>query len=200
MPTIIEGSQHQSNFVPHPEGTFIATMGDCWLKTRPNPWKNTARKDGTIDTRETITELKLLFFTGETVSVDGKEQEVAAVYSCTASIAENSNLRKFLKGWFPKLTDDSFVRFDADKLIGRGAYITVVHRPKQNGELTAFVSNAAAPPKGAVCPTIPADYVRYDVRQAEKEAKKAAAHPAAAPEKPQQKPVATAEGEDDAPF
>ena len=41
MPTIIEAPE--SNFVPHPEGTYVAIVRDTYLRTRPNPWKGMPR-------------------------------------------------------------------------------------------------------------------------------------------------------------
>jgi len=57
MSTIIEAPKGKFN--PHPDGTFLATMCDCWLHTRPNPWKGSKSPEGKIDTRETITEIKI---------------------------------------------------------------------------------------------------------------------------------------------
>lgn len=168
MSTIIEAPK--GNFTPHPEGTFLATMCDCWLETMPNPWKGQQRdkKDPSkgIDERETITELFLAFLTEEPIEINGELKPSYVRYRATASVAENSNLRKFLKGWFPKLGDDSFSRFDADKLIGRGAYITVVQKEGKKGPYS-FVINAAAPPKGSTTPIIPADFVRKSVKEAQ---------------------------------
>jgi len=188
MSTIIEAPK--SNFKTHPEGTFLAVMADCWLETRPNPWKGELRDKNDPskgrDERETITEIKLAFLT-EDEHEPGKPSYVR--YSATASVNDNSNLRKFLKGWFPKLQDADFERFDADKLIGKGAYITVTHR-ESKGNVYANVINAAQPPKGSTVPAIPADFVRRKDK-VQDEAAPVGAAPA---------PVAQAEGDDDLPF
>lgn len=157
MSTIIEAPK--GKFTPHPEGTFLATMCDCWLQVRQNPWKGTKNQEGKIDTRETITEIKLAFLTDEKVEVGGEMKPGYVTYAATASVAENSNLRKFLRGWFPKLQDSNFNQFDADKLLGWGAYITVVQKQGDKGAYS-YVTNASAPPKGSVCPAIPSDFVR----------------------------------------
>ena len=161
MSTIIEAPK--GNYTPHPEGTFMAVMADCWLETKPNPFKGSPRdkKDPSkgVDTRETITEVILAFLTDEVVEIAGEMKPAYVRYRATASVAETSNLRKFLKGWFPKLQDADFERFDADKMIGRGAYLTVAHR-ESKGNTYANVVNAAAPPKGAAIPSIPSDFVR----------------------------------------
>lgn len=163
MPTIIEAPQ--STFVPHPEGTYIGIMRDAYLRTRPNPWKGQQRdrNDASkgLDNRDTITELVLEFLTDHVVEVEGDMLPGFVRYVASASVAENSNLRKFLKAWFPKLKDEDFKRFDADKLIGRGAYLTVAHRTDKKGDVWANVVGAMQPPPGSDLPTIPSNFVRH---------------------------------------
>ena len=176
MSTIIEAPK--SNFVPHPEGTFIGIMRDAFLSERPNPWKgSTNPSNGKIDLRETITELVLEFLTDHEVEIDGKMLPGYVRYKATASVSENSNLRKFLKGWFPALKDNDFERFDADKLIGKGAYLTIAHNVDKKGGVWANVVGAMQPPKGSVLPTIPSDYVRHCDRVELTEAEKSQQHP-----------------------
>lgn len=163
MPTYIEAPE--KTFTPHPEGTFIGIMRDAFLRTRPNPWKGRVNDDGKEDTRENITELVLEFLTDHEVEIGGKMLPGFVRYTASASVAENSNLRKFLKGWFPQLKDEDFKRFDADRLIGKGAYITVAHRADKKGGIWANVVGAMQPPKGATLPTIPPDFVRHVDRQ-----------------------------------
>lgn len=159
MSTIIEAPK--SKFVPHPEGTFLAVMADCWLETKPNPWKGTVNDNGRKDTRDEITEIVLAFLTEEPYDDgSGTVRPSYIRYRATASVAENSNLRRFVKGWFPKLTDADFERFDADKLIGRGAMVTVVQKEGKKG-IYSFVSNATQPRKGETAIEIPADFIRH---------------------------------------
>lgn len=174
MPTIIE--HNQKEFIPHPEGEFMAVARDTYLRARPNPFKGQQRDKNDpskgIDEREEITELIIEFLTDHEVDVDGSGKMMPGYvrYTATASVAENSNLRKFLQGWFPALKDEDFKRFDADKLIGRGAYITVTHRPDKKGNIWANVKVAMNPPKGSSIPAIPSDFVRKqerDKREAE---------------------------------
>lgn len=164
MATIIEAPE--SNFVPHPEGTFIAIMRDAYFRDRPNPWKGLPRdkKDpnSEIDNRETIREIVLEFLTDQMVEVGGKMLPGFVSYSATPSLADNANLRKFIKGWFPALKDEDLKRFDADKLIGKGAYITVAHNvSRKTGNVWANVVGAMQPPKGSQLPEIPKDFVRH---------------------------------------
>lgn len=162
MATIIEAPK--SNFVPHPEGTFIAVLRDTYIAERENPWKGQQRdkKDPSkgMDTRETITEIFMEFLTEHEVEVGGKMLPGYVRYVATASLAENANLRKFIKSWFPQLKDSDFDRFDADKLIGKGAYITVAHN-ESKGNIYANVIGAMQPPKGVTLPTIPSDFIRH---------------------------------------
>lgn len=163
MSTIIEAPK--SNFVPHPEGSFVAVLRDTYIATRDNPWKGMPRDKSDpskgVDTRETITEIFMEFLTEHEVEVNGKMLPGYARYTATASLAENANLRKFLKSWFPALKDADFARFDADKLVGKGAYITVAHR-ESKGNVYANVIGAMQPPKGVTLPEIPSDFVRHN--------------------------------------
>ena len=74
-----------------------------------------------VDDRDTITEICIKFLTDHVVETKDDMQPAFVRYEASASTADNSNLRKFLKAWFPALKDEDFKRFDADKLIGKGA-------------------------------------------------------------------------------
>lgn len=163
MATIIDGPK--GNFVAHPEGNYMAVMRDTYLKERPNPWKGTANDKGVIDTRDIITELIMEFLTDHEVEVDGKKLPGFVRFAATASLAENAKLRKFIGAWFPQLKEADFKRFDADKLIGRGAYITVKQNISKKGDVFANVIAAAQPPKGVALPIIPKDFVRHQDKQ-----------------------------------
>lgn len=164
MATIL--TSNSKDFTPHPEGQFIAVMRDVYLNQKPNPWKGRIGNNGKEDQRETITEIVMEFLTDHTVEVDGKQLPGFVRYTATASVADGSNLRKFLKSWFPALKDADFERFDADKLIGRGAYLTVAHNvSKANGKTYANVVGAMQPPKGFQPPAIPSDFVRKQDRE-----------------------------------
>ena len=164
-------------------------MRDAYIQTRPNPWKGRVNDDGQTDERETITEIVLEFLTDHVVEINGDMLPGFVRYKATASTAENSNLRKFLKGWFPNLKDEDFKRFDADKLIGRGAYLTVAHNIGKTGSVWANVVGAMQPPKGADVPVIPQGFVRHQDRP-----EQATTVPATSPKS------ATNGDEDDLPF
>lgn len=179
-----------STFKPHPEGTFLAVLRDNWLETRPNPWKGTTNNEGEVDERDTITELVLEFITDHDIEVKGQLRSDTVRFKKTASLFKNSALRKFLQGWFPALKEEDFKRFDADKLIGRGAYITVQHNVSKSGSVFANVVGAMQPPKNATVPTVPADFVRHDDR----------APKAANPQAPVGQEITRGVDEDDLPF
>lgn len=51
----------------------------------------------------------------------------------TPTLNEKANLRKFIKGWFGRdLTADELKDFDTESLIGRPAYVVVIHEHKDN--------------------------------------------------------------------
>jgi hypothetical protein len=201
MPTIIEAPE-STNFTPHPEGTHIGILRDAYLKTRPNPWKGGLRdpKDPTkgTDDRESITEIYFEFLTDHQVEIGGKMLPGFVRYVATASVADGSNLRKFLKAWFPALKDEDFKRFDADKLVGKGAYLTVAHRVDKKGNTWANVVGAMQPPKGSTLPAIPADFVRHEDREKAAQTANVTSDPPANYKAPQHIEAAT--GEDDLPF
>lgn len=167
MPTILEAPK--SDFIAHPEGSFLAVCRDTYLETRPNPWKGLPRdsKDPSkgVDERDEITEIHIEFLTEHPYESKGDLLPSFVKYQATASLADNSNLRKFLKGWFPALKDEHFQRFDADKLIGRGAYITVAQNVDKKGNVWAKVIGAMQPPKDSSLPMIPKDFVRHEDKQ-----------------------------------
>lgn len=163
---IIENKK--GDFKAHDEGTFIAVLRDAYIHERPNPFKGMARDKADpskgVDERDTIQELVMEFLTDSLVDVGGKMLPGFVRYTATPSVNENSNLRKFVQAWFPQLKPSDFDRFDTEKLIGKGAYITVKHNVSKKGSVFANVVGAMQPPKGSKLPEIPADFVRHDAR------------------------------------
>jgi hypothetical protein len=53
-----------------------------------------------------------------------------------------------------------------DKLIGRGAYLTIAHSVDAAGKTWANIMGAMTPPKGADVPKIPGDFVRHKDKDA----------------------------------
>lgn len=161
---LTSGSGERKDYTPHPEGSFLAVCCDVFTKVKPNKYKGTIGNNGKEDTRDTVTKVCVSFLTEEAIEIDGELKPRYASYWATASLGTPdypSNLRKFLKAWIPSLKDSDLQAFDADKLIGKGAYLTIAHHTTKEGKTYANVVGAMAPPKGATVPLIPSDFVRH---------------------------------------
>jgi len=147
----------------------MAVCADVFTKVKPNKYKGTVGNNGKPDTRDTITSICISFLTDEVIEIDGTLKPRYASFWATASLGTPdypSNLRKFLKAWIPALKDSDLESFDADKLIGRGAYLTIAHSVDAAGKTWANIMGAMTPPKGADVPKIPADFVRHKDKDA----------------------------------
>ena len=195
MSTVLTSGQSSSgNFTPHPDGTFMAVCCDVFTKEMPNKYKGQTNQRGQVDTRETITKVCISFLTEETIEIEGQMKPRYASYWGTATLGTPdypSNVRKFIKAWFPKLTDEHMARLVLDQFVGKPAYLTITHSKSQDGKVWANVTGAMQPPKGANVPAIPADFTRHADKVIEQQA---AAQTAAAPV------PAKAADEDDLPF
>lgn len=179
MSTVLQSGQSGTNsYTPHPDGTFMAVCADVFTRDMPNKYNGQVNQRGQVDTRETITKVCISFLTDEQIEIDGQMKPRYASYWASAtygSIDYPSNVRKFLKAWFPKLTDADMEGLDLDKFIGKGAYLTIVHSVSKDGKTYANITGAMQPPKGAECPAIPSDFVRHnDKAKGEAEPAKAA--------------------------
>lgn len=166
MPTIIGSSTNESNFTPHPAGSFMAVCADVFTQEQPNMFKGSVRDDGSIDERDTITNVCMIFLTEETEEVKGevRPRQARMYASATMGSADRpSNLRKFLKGWFTSLTDEKIDEgIVMDKMIGMPAYLTVTQKTNKAGKLKAYASAAAKPPKDSNAPQIPTWFKRHE--------------------------------------
>jgi len=191
MSTLLtSGGSGSTNFTPHPEGQFMAVCADIFTKVKPNKYKGTVGNNGKPDTRDTITSICISFLTDEVIEIDGTLKPRYASFWATASLGTPdypSNLRKFLKAWIPALKDSDLESFDADKLIGRGAYLTIAHSVDAAGKTWANIMGAMTPPKGADVPKIPSDFVRHKDKDA-------------APQAPQSGPGGSGAFDEPAPF
>lgn len=142
-------------------------------------FKGQVLNNGKVDIRETVTNVCVSFLTTETIVIDGvsKPRYVGFWASWKKGTVEYpSKLRDFVKGWFPKLTDEKIddPAYDFEKLIGQGAYVTVIHKPRKDGSIKAEVKGAMTPPPGMPIPAIPADFVRHKDRAENEQAAKGA--------------------------
>lgn len=99
---------------------------------------------------------------------DGRRMIVSRRF--TASMAENSNLRKMLEGWRGrKFTAEELKDFDTDNLIGVNGILTISHNT--TGDRTyANVEQATQLMKGMTKMTVSEDFVPYAERVARREA------------------------------
>lgn len=164
----------------------MAVCCDVFTKEQPNKYKGQILKfgknKGKPDERETLTKVCIAFLTEEAIEIDGDLKPRYASYWASGSMGTSeypSNVRKFLKSWWPTLTDAQIDEgFDLDKLIGQGAYLTIVQSTDDKGKTWANVIGIAQPPKGATIPVIPEDFVRHNDKPTNGELPKAQAVPA----------------------
>lgn len=171
MSTLLtSGGNGGGNYTPHPEGQFLAVCADVFTKEKPNRYKGTTGNNGKVDTRETITSICVSFLTEVMIEIDGKQKPRYASFWATASLGTPdypSNLRKFIQGWIPTLKDADLETFDADTLIGKGAFLTIKHsEPGADGKVWANIMGAMTPHKSLPVPLVPADFVRHKDKDA----------------------------------
>lgn len=167
----IEARSNKQKFEPHPAGPFAAVCADVFTVVQKNIFKGQLQGNGKVDDRDEVTNLCIAFLTTEMIEIDGVPQPRYAGFWASAkkgTVDYPSKVRDFIKGWYPKLTDEKFDApdFDFEKLIGQGAYITVGHKTKKDGNIKAEVKGAMTPPAGMPIPPIPADFVRHKDKQA----------------------------------
>lgn len=161
-----------SNFEPHPQGNFFAVCVDVYDKEEKNNFFGQVDKQsGKVDNRETLKVAYIEFYTSEGETVRFKAN------ATLGKPDKPSNLRKFLKTWNAKITDQHLDNFNPENILGWPAYITVTHR-ESKGRVYANVTGAMAPPPNSDVPSVPTDYVRQKDRAT---AQPAATSPTAAP-------------------
>lgn len=201
MATILKSTETEgANFEPHPAGSFLAVLADVFVKSFPNKYKGQAltmgKNKGKPDERETIDKVCFAFLTEEPIEVDGELKPRYASFWAGAGLGTaeyQSNARKFLKGWWPTLTDAIIdAGLDLDKFIEKGAYLTIAQSidKRDPNKVWSNVIGAMQPPKGSTIPQIPADFVRHDNKPAA--APVAQAAPAAQPTRVEQARAAMA--------
>lgn len=199
----------QKEFIPPPAGPCMAVCADVYVKVDDNPFFGKTKLNGKPDNERTRTRVCIVFLTSHMMTNDNGQQVPMQVNSWHkfgwGTLDYPSNLRKFIKGWFPTATDVQVEAMDLKKIVGRGAYLIISHRVKEG---KTYVDLAAAPPPpGAAIPTIPFDFFTYEQRTMVPTSAPAPA-PAPAPaqqaappvQPPVPEPVQTAGDEDDLPF
>ena len=150
-------------FDNHPEGAFAAVCADVYTEEKENPKYNTRQKNQRtgqmeLDTRKTVTKVRIKFFTEALIEVDGKALPRVVMYFGNFAWGDNAYLRKFVRGWVPEIGRMDQSTVDLDALIGRKAWVTV--SAWESGDGTS-VTNAVALPPGLNAPAIPADFIRH---------------------------------------
>lgn len=176
MPVVLKSTPDSgsTSFEPHPPGSFLAVLADVFVKATPNKYKGQimtmGKNKGKPDDREFIEKVCFAFLTEEPIEIEGELKPRYASYWASAGLGTAeypSNARKFLKGWWPTLTDAIIdAGLDLDRFVGKGAYITITNSPDKNdpSKVWSNVVGAMQPPKGSTIPLIPADFVRHDAK------------------------------------
>ena len=126
---MILSEKSSGNFTPCPEYTGRAVCVDV------TPLEKQVSQYGERDIFKIVFEVDL--------EREGEDKTRFAVWSkpFTPSLNEKANFRKFLRQWFGRdLTAQELKEFDTENLIGKPAYIVVIHQEGGNGETYANIA------------------------------------------------------------
>lgn len=114
------GKNVKPSIPPVPGGTYMAVciyslgIGEQLCKY----------KDSTKYNNQVMIGFELI---GQTVEIDGKQEPRVLGRTFNIAKSQNSGLRKFLGSWMGKaLTDDEYMSFDTNMLLGKPAMLSVV--------------------------------------------------------------------------
>lgn len=114
------GKNVKPSIPPVPGGTYMAVciyslgIGEQLCKY----------KDSTRYNNQVMIGFELI---GQTVEIDGKPEPRVLGRTFNIAKSQNSGLRKFLGSWMGKaLTDDEYMGFDTNRLLGKPAMLSVV--------------------------------------------------------------------------
>jgi hypothetical protein len=112
----------------------------------------------------------------ELEELDSRSKPFMAVNTYTLSLHEKSRLRPMLEAWRgKKFSEDELDGFDLEKLIGANCQVQIIHNPKQDGSIGAFVQAVVPVARGGTRLRVSEDYVRYQDRPENKHAQTATA-------------------------
>lgn len=130
----------KSTIPPIPEGTYLAVcgllvdLGDQFSKK----YGKASRK---VMIGWEIPE--------ETIEIDGEKKPRMVYNRYTASLGENSILRKDLAAWRGRdFAEEELAGFDLHNVVGASCYLNIIHR-ESNGRVYANISSIMALPKKA---------------------------------------------------
>ena len=128
-----------------PEGSY---QGVCYavydIGTRVSDYKGKERDQHEIVIIFELPSLRIEY------DKDGEKLEGPRVISLrnTFSMSEKANLRKHMETWRGKsFTDLEAADFDFEKLVGANAIIQVMHKTKNNGDVSAIIGSITTPLK-----------------------------------------------------
>lgn len=147
----------------HPEGTFMAVCRDIWVERKPNPNYPGKNRWGNDEQKELV-RVCIDFLTDEPIEINGQMRPRFIRYKANQSWGEKSNLREFVAKWNPGL--GKMDKADLEVMVGKGAYLTITHDNGHDGKVWANVTGIAPPPKGAIIPAIPSDFMRHKFKDA----------------------------------
>jgi hypothetical protein len=148
-------SSSKTKFPPCPEGGYAVICGDVW-----DPWSVESTYPDSKG--KIIDKTRVVFLTDEVNPDTGQPYEVSEVLNLTMGSAEKpSRARERFTAWRGKAFSDQEARaFDWETLIGKPAYITVIHNTGKDGRVWANIASIAPLPKGMKAPSIPASFTR----------------------------------------
>jgi hypothetical protein len=149
--------EENGKFDAHPEGTFMAVCRDIYIDRKDNPKYPGTTDFGKPEPKELV-KVVFEFLTDEPIEIGGQMLPRLVRFRANASWHDDSNLRKFVRGWNPML--GKLDQADLEALVGSGAYLTITQSTGKDGKVWSNIQGAAAPPRGASLPIIPADFVR----------------------------------------
>lgn len=158
-------TESKKDFVPCPTGPHMATCIDIVDMGIP-AWSKTEKKPEGEHKVKIVFHAEVLDAFGNPMSnPSGKAWVVEQMF--TMYFGPKSFLRKFVEGWVGVLSPEQAADFDEESLIGKNAYITVIH----NAKGYANVQSAAKPLPGMKGPGPIPDYVRHRDRKFGKQTK-----------------------------
>jgi hypothetical protein len=98
----------------------------------------------------------------ELEELDSRGKRFMAVNSYTNSLHEKSRLRPMLEAWRgKKFSEDELDGFDLEKLVGANCQVQIIHQPKTDGSVGAFIQAVVPAARNATRLRVSDDYVRF---------------------------------------
>ena len=101
----------------------------------------------------------------ELEELDSRQKPFMAINTYTLSLHEKSRLRPMLEAWRGrKFSEEELDGFDLEKLIGANCQVQIIHNPKTDGSVGAFVQAVVPAARGALKLRVSDEYVRFKDR------------------------------------